>query len=54
MKNKGDTNGAPVFAPDYSITILGAKFCTNSNEHSLYIRFLWTKMAQGKVSVDKM
>ena len=39
-KNKVDTYGAPVFAPDYSTTVLAAMF-TYSNEHSMYIRFLW-------------
>jgi hypothetical protein len=35
-KNKVDTYGAA----DYSTTDLAAKICTNSNEHSMYIRFL--------------
>jgi hypothetical protein len=35
-----DTYGAPVFAPNYSATILSAKLCTNSNEHFMHIRFL--------------
>jgi hypothetical protein len=43
MKNEVDNNGAPVFAPDYSATALVAKMCTNSNEHSMYIIFLWLK-----------
>jgi hypothetical protein len=35
-KTEVDTHyGAPVFAPDYSTTVLGAKMCTNSNEHSM-------------------
>jgi len=29
------------FAPDYSATVLAAEMCTNSHEHSMYIRFLW-------------
>ncbi len=29
-KNEVDTHGAPVFAPDYSATVFGAKMCTNS------------------------
>ncbi len=29
-----------VFAPDYSATVLAAKMCNNSNEHSMYIRFM--------------
>jgi hypothetical protein len=29
-KNKVDTYGAPVFAPDYSATVLATKICTNS------------------------
>jgi hypothetical protein len=40
MKNEVDPCGAPVFAPDYSATVLAAKMCTNSNEHSIYIIFL--------------
>ncbi len=39
-KNSVDTYGAPVFAPDYRATGLSAKICTNSNAHSMYIRFL--------------
>jgi hypothetical protein len=35
-----DTHGAPVFAPDYSATVLAAKMCINSQEHSIHIRFL--------------
>jgi hypothetical protein len=39
MKNEVlDTYGAPVFAPDYSTTVLAIKMCTNSNEHSTYSR----------------
>jgi hypothetical protein len=30
--------GSPVFAPDYSTTVLADKMCTSSNEHSIYIR----------------
>ncbi len=40
-KNAEHTFGAPVFAPDYSATILVAKMCANSNEHSMHIRFQW-------------
>jgi len=40
-KNEVDTYGAPVFAPDYSPIVSVAKTCTNSDEHSMYIRFLW-------------
>jgi hypothetical protein len=40
-KDKVDTYGVPVFAPDSSATVLAAKLCTNSNEHSTYIRFPW-------------
>ncbi len=29
-KNKTDTYGAPIFAPDYSATVLAAKMCANS------------------------
>jgi hypothetical protein len=39
-KNEVETYGAPVFAPDYSTTVLGAKMCTDSNEHSLNVKFL--------------
>jgi hypothetical protein len=39
-KNEVDTYGAPVFASDYSTTVLATKMCTNSNEHSMYNRFL--------------
>jgi len=35
------TYGATVFAPDFGTTVLAAKMCTNSNEHSMYVRFLW-------------
>jgi hypothetical protein len=41
MKNEVDTYGATVFAPDYSATIVAADTCTNSDEHSMYIRILW-------------
>jgi hypothetical protein len=34
-KNRVDTN-----APDYSAYILAAIMCSNSHEHSMYIRFL--------------
>ncbi len=40
-KNKVGTYGAPVWTPDYSTTVLKAKMCFNSNEHSMYIKFLW-------------
>jgi hypothetical protein len=40
-KNKVDTYGAQVFAPDYSATVLAAKMCTHSNQHYMCIRFLW-------------
>jgi hypothetical protein len=39
MKNNVDTYGAPVFAPDFSATVLAAKIFTDSDEHSMY-RFL--------------
>ncbi len=39
-RNKVDTYGRPVYAPDKSATLLTAKICTSSNEHSMYIRFL--------------
>ncbi len=38
-KNKVYTYRAPVFAPDFSTAVLAAKICTNSHEHSMYIRF---------------
>ncbi len=41
MKNEIDTYKALVFAPDYSTAVLATKMFTNSNEHSIYIRFLW-------------
>ncbi len=40
-KNEADTYGEPIFAPDYSATILAAKMSINLNEHFMYIRFLW-------------
>jgi hypothetical protein len=39
-ENEVITYGAPVFAPDYSGTLLAADMCNNFNEHSMYIRFL--------------
>jgi hypothetical protein len=39
-ENELDPYGAPVFAPNYSATILSAKLCTNSNEHFMHKRFL--------------
>ncbi len=39
QKNEVDTYGAPVFAADYSMTVIAAQMCTNPNE-SMYIRFL--------------
>jgi hypothetical protein len=44
MENEVHTYGALVFAPDYSATVLAAKMCTNSNQHSMYIRFLCFKI----------
>jgi hypothetical protein len=41
-KNEVDNYGAPVFAPDYSTFVLAFKMFSNSNEHSMYIRFLWS------------
>jgi hypothetical protein len=40
QRNKVYTYGAPVFATDYSTIILAAKMQTNSDEHSMHIRFL--------------
>ncbi len=41
MEIKEDTYEEPVFAPDYIATVLEAKMCTNYNEHSMNISFLW-------------
>jgi hypothetical protein len=38
-KNKVDIYGSPVFAPDYSAPVQAAELCTNSHEHSKYIRY---------------
>ncbi len=35
MQNRADIYGAPVFAPDYSATILVVKMWTNNHEHSI-------------------
>jgi hypothetical protein len=40
-KNEVDSYGGLIFAPDDSDTILAAKVCTKSNEHSIYVRCLW-------------
>ncbi len=40
-KNRVDTHGAPVFAPNYSASDLAVKMCSNSNKHFMYIGFLW-------------
>jgi hypothetical protein len=40
-KNKVYTYRTLVFAPDHSATVLPAQMCTNSNEHYIFIRFLW-------------
>ncbi len=37
-KNKEDTCGASVFAPDYSATVLAAKMFTNFHKDSMYNR----------------
>jgi hypothetical protein len=42
-KNKVDTYGAPVFAPEHSAIALAAKMCINFHEHSMYIRFICDK-----------
>jgi hypothetical protein len=36
-KNKIAAHGVSVFAPDYSASVLAAKMCTNSDEHSMNI-----------------
>jgi len=41
MKNEVDTYRAQVFAPEYSTIVLAAKMYTNTNEHSMHIRFIW-------------
>jgi hypothetical protein len=43
-KNDVDTFEAPVFAPNYSATVLAAKMCTNFNEHFMYIKSLWSEL----------
>jgi hypothetical protein len=43
-ENEVDTYGAQVIAPYYNATVLAAKTCTNSTEHSMYIRFLWSSL----------
>jgi hypothetical protein len=53
-ENKVDTYGTSVFAPDYSITVLSAKMCTNSNEHSMNIRFLCSTVIQEKLLDHEM
>ncbi len=42
-KKEVDTYGPTVFAPDYSPAGLVSKMCTNSNEQSVYIRFICAK-----------
>ncbi len=44
QKYKVDTYEAPVFAPDYNVTVLTAKIHTNSHEDSMYIKFLCSKL----------
>jgi hypothetical protein len=39
-KNNLDTYGGSVFAPGYITTVLAPKMYTNTNEHSIYIRFI--------------
>jgi hypothetical protein len=51
-KNSVYTYGAPVFAPNCSTTILASKICTNSDDHFMYIRFLWPK-ARGRSSIEE-
>jgi hypothetical protein len=40
-KYEVDSYGGRVFATNYSATILATKICTKSNEHSMYVRYLW-------------
>jgi hypothetical protein len=42
-------SGAPLFTPDYTAIVLAAKICTNSNLHSIYIRFLWVQQLAKKI-----
>jgi hypothetical protein len=42
QKNEGDTYGSPVFHL-FVVPLFNRQNCTNSNEHSLYIRFLMPK-----------
>jgi hypothetical protein len=35
------TYGAPVFAPGHCVIVLAAKIHTNSDEHTMNIRFPW-------------
>ncbi len=46
-KNEVVTYGTPIFAPDHSNAIWAAKMCTNSNEYSKYIGFLWKQHCKG-------
>jgi hypothetical protein len=39
-KNKEHTYGAQSVAPDYTASVLATQMCSNTNEHSMYIRFL--------------
>jgi hypothetical protein len=34
-KHRVDTHGAPVFATDYSPTVIATEMCTNHYEHSI-------------------
>jgi hypothetical protein len=53
MKNKVYTYGAPFFSPDYSVNDLAAQMSTNSNEQSIYIRFVCSILIN-HTSADKM
>jgi hypothetical protein len=35
-ENEVGKYGAPVFAPDYSTTVLAAKMCTNTDQHCVH------------------
>jgi hypothetical protein len=48
-KNKVDTYGAQVFAPDQSAAVLAAKMCTFSHEHSMDIISLWLRPIEIRV-----
>ncbi len=52
MVKWSSTYEAPVFAPVYSATDLGAKMCTNSNNHSMYIKKLVNILFYASDTID--